>query len=264
MTRVRWSVGRSIAGASVLPIVLAGCAGIIGGASALGSADATPVSLVSTPSPVARPAVVIQPAVVTVPSAVTAPVLRLVPEFIAFTLRRKNEMAAYSLRHYGASLWRLSPSIIVLHFTESDTASSARNTFANDSPNLEELPGTCAHFVVAKNGDVWQIVPTSIRCRHTIGLNDKAIGIEIVQRSYGNGAHWADQQILNRPAQIGAVLALVRSLQRQYGISTSNIIGHAMANQAPQFRDLQGWRNNHTDWQTQDVLEVRRRLAATR
>jgi len=180
--------------------------------------------------------------------------------FIAFPQRRKDEMAAYSLRHYGSDTWRLRPSMVVLHFTESDTASSARNTFANDSSSLGELPGTCAHFIVAKNGDVWQIVPTSIRCRHTIGLNDNAIGIEMVQRSNGNGSHWADQQILNRPAQIGAVLALIR----QYAISSSNIIGHAMANTAPQFRDLEGWRNDHTDWQSPDVLEVRRRLSVMR
>lgn len=137
------------------------------------------------------------------------------------------------------------------------------NGFANDSPNLRELPGTCAHFIVAQSGDVWQIVSTSVMCRHTIGLNDKAIGIEIVQRAQGNGSHWADQQILGRPAQIGAVLALVRSLQRTYGIRLSNIVGHATANEAPQFRDLEGWRNDHTDWQAQDVLEVRRRLAAS-
>jgi N-acetyl-anhydromuramyl-L-alanine amidase AmpD len=193
---------------------------------------------------------------------VPTPSLRLVPEFIAFPQHRKDEMAAYSLRHYGASSWRLSPSMIVLHFTETDTASSARNTFANDSRNLGELPGTCAHFIVAQNGDVWQIVPTSIRCRHTIGLNDKAIGIEMVQRTYGNSSAWADRQILNRTAQIGALLALLRSLQHQYAISTSNIFGHATANQAPQFRDLEGWRNDHTDWQTQDVLEVRRRLSS--
>lgn len=152
----------------------------------------------------------------------------------------------------------------VLHFTETDTASAARNGFANDSPNLGELPGTCAHFIVAQNGDVWQIVPTGIRCRHAIGLNDRAIGIEMVQRTYGNSSAWADRQILNRPAQIGAVLALVRSLQRQYGISTANVIGHAMANQAAQFHDLEGWRNDHTDWLAQDVLEVRRRLSAAR
>jgi len=190
--------------------------------------------------------------------------LRLEPKFIDFPARRKDEMARYSLRHYGASSWRLNPSMIVLHFTETDTASAARNGFANDSPNRGELPGTCAHFIVAQNGDVWQIVPTSVRCRHTIGLNDKAIGIEIVQRTQGNSSHWADQQILDRPAQIGAVLALLRSLQREYGIRTSNIIGHATANEAPQFRDLQGWRNDHTDWQAQDVLEVRHRLSATR
>jgi N-acetyl-anhydromuramyl-L-alanine amidase AmpD len=111
---------------------------------------------------------------------------------------------------------------------------------------------------------VWQIVPTSVRCRHTIGLNDKAIGIEMVQRTRGNSSAWADRQILNRTAQIGALLALLRSLQRQYGISTGNIIGHATANQAPQFRDLEGWRNDHTDWQARDVLEVRRRLSLIR
>ena len=173
-------------------------------------------------------------------------------------------MSAYSRRHYGVSSWRLKPSMIVMHFTETDTASAARNTFANDSPNLGELPGTCTHFIVAQNGEVWQIVPTTIRCRHTIGLNDRAIGIEMVQRTYGNGSAWADRQILGRTAQIGALLALIRSLQHDYGISTSNVIGHATANQTPQFRDLEGWRNDHTDWQAQDVLEVRRRLSANR
>lgn len=172
-------------------------------------------------------------------------------------------MAHYSLRHYGTSRWQLIPSMIVLHFTETETAAQARNGFANDSPNLAELPGTCAHFIVGQNGDIWQIVPTSIRCRHTIGVNDKAIGIEIVQSTQGNSAHWADQQILNRPAQIVAVLALVRSLQHEYRISTSNIIGHATANESAQFRDLQGWRNDHTDWQAQDVLAFRRRLSAS-
>jgi N-acetyl-anhydromuramyl-L-alanine amidase AmpD len=184
--------------------------------------------------------------------------------FIDFPQRRKDEMARYSLRHYGTSSWRLSPSMIVLHFTETDTAAAARNGFANDSPNRGEMPGTCAHYIVAQNGEVWQIVPATVRCRHAIGLNDKAIGIEIVQRTQGNSSHWADQQILGRPAQIGAVLALLRSLQHRYRISTGNIIGHAIANEAPQFRDLKGWRNDHTDWQAPDVLAVRHRLSATR
>jgi len=219
----------------------------------------TTSTVVSTP-----PARVPKPAITKAPSVVVTSSVRLVSKLIDFPQQRKDEMARYSLRHYGASSWQLKPTMIVLHFTETDTAAAARNTFANDSPNRGELPGTCAHFIVAQSGYVWQIVPTSVRCRHTIGLNDKAIGIEMVQRTQGHSSHWADQQILNRPAQIGALLALLRSLQRSYGIAASKVIGHATANEAPQFRDLQGWRNDHTDWQAQDVLEVRRRLSAVR
>jgi hypothetical protein len=261
---------RSLAGATALTLVLAGCAGATAPSTAptLQTPTAPSSSTTSTVAPnpsahVPKPALT-KPAITTPPSSVIPSSLHLVPKFIDFPQQRQDEMAKYSLRHYGASSSQLKPTMIVLHFTETDTAESARNTFANDSPNLGELPGTCAHFIVAQNGDVWQIVPTSVRCRHTIGLNDKAIGIEMVQRTQGNSSHWADQQILNRPAQIDAVLALLGFLQREYDISTSNIIGHAMANEAPQFRDLQGWRNDHSDWQAQDVLEVRLRLSAIR
>lgn len=260
----------SLAGATALMLTLAGCAGATAPSTAPTLQTPTASSSLTTsmvaPTPTAhvpKPAIT-TPAITKAPGSVPPSSLRLVPKLIDFPQQRKDEMATYSLRHYGASSWQLKPTMIVLHFTETDTAEVARNAFANDSPNLGELPGTCAHFIVAQNGDVWQIVPTSVRCRHTIGLNDKAIGIEMVQRTQGNSSHWADQQILDRPAQIGAVLALLRFLQREYGISTSNIIGHATANEAPQFRDLQGWRNDHTDWQAQDVLEVRHRLSALR
>jgi hypothetical protein len=249
-------------------LILAGCAGATAPSTAptlqtpTASSSVTTSTVAPTPTThVPKPAIT-KPAITKAPGSVHPSSLRLVPKLIDFPQQRKDEMATYSLRHYGASSWQLKPTMIVLHFTETDTAEVARNAFANDSPNLGELPGTCAHFIVAQNRDVWQIVPTSVRCRHTIGLDDKAIGIEMVQRTQGNSSHWADQQILDRPAQIGAVLALLRFLQREYGISTSNIIGHATANEAPQFRDLQGWRNDHTDWQAQDVLEVRRRLSA--
>ena len=38
------------------------------------------------------------------------------------------------------------------------------------------------------------------------------------------------------------------------------MIGHAMANHSPYFKDLEGWRNDHTDWLRRDVLKFRRRL----
>ncbi len=131
---------------------------------------------------------------------------------IPYSASRQQEMAAYSLRHYGTASWQLTPTMIVLHYTAGGTWAGARAAFAADTVNMGELPGTCAHYVVDKDGTVYQLVPTSVRCRHTIGLNDQAIGIEMVQEG-GSSATWADQQILDRPAQVGAALALVRSLQ---------------------------------------------------
>ncbi|MGZ4752376.1 MAG: peptidoglycan recognition protein family protein [Oryzihumus sp.] len=186
----------------------------------------------------------------------------VVAAYIPFSAKRKAETASYAKRHYGVASWHLRPSMVVLHFTETSTMSAARNTFAQDVPNTGELPGTCAHFIVDQDGRVYAIVPVAILCRHTIGLNDKAIGIEMVQSTSGNSAHWADQQILARHAQITSVLRLVHQLQAQWGIPTSRVIGHAMANDDPAFRDLRGWHNDHSDWQAVDVMEVRRPLAA--
>ena len=149
--------------------------------------------------------------------------------------------------------------MIVLHFTAGATWTSARDTFVADVVNLGELPGTCSHYVIDRDGTVYSLVPVTIRCRHTIGLNDQAIGIEMVQPAGPSGA-WADQQILARPAQVGAALSLVRQLQATYGIPTSSVIGHAMANGDPHFHDRLGWRNDHVDWQAPDVAQFRARL----
>jgi N-acetyl-anhydromuramyl-L-alanine amidase AmpD len=183
----------------------------------------------------------------------------IVQDPVPFPRARKREMAAYSLRHYGSRSYRLTPHVIVLHFTANNSYSATWNTFASDSPNLGELPGTCAHFVISKDGVIHQLVSLRLRCRHTIGLNDSAIGIEMVQET-GQGAHWADQQILNRPRQINAALRLVRWLQARYHIGTGDVIGHAMANTHRRFHDLEGWRNDHSDWQRADVRAFRRRL----
>jgi len=173
---------------------------------------------------------------------------------------REREMAAYSARHYGQRAARLrNPHVIVLHFTAGSTYSSAWNTFAANAPSLGELPGDCAQFVVGKTGGIHELVPPTIRCRHAIGLNYTAIGIEMVQEG-GPGSHWADRQILDRRPQIRAAVHLVAWLKQRYGIAMRNVIGHAMANHSPFFKDLEGWRNDHTDWLHRDVVTFRQRL----
>ena len=181
-------------------------------------------------------------------------------DFIPFGDERKHQMGGYSKRHYGVWRWRLtSPDIIVLHFTGGSSYESARNHFASNSPNRGELPGVCAHFVVDKDGTIYKVVRTSIRCRHAIGLNYTSVGIEMVQEA-GRGSRWADRQILQRGPQIRAALKLARFLKGRYSIKMRNIIGHAMVNDSPYFKDLQGWRSDHTDWLKPDVREFRRRL----
>jgi len=186
----------------------------------------------------------------------SVPAVPLVASYIPLGEARKQETAAYSQRHYGVASWRLIPTMIVLHYTAGDSWQGARDTFASDVRNLGELPGTCAHFVVDRDGTVHALVPVTIRCRHTIGLNDQAVGIEVVQPGRTDPGQ-ADREILARAPQREALLALVRRLMAQHHIPVTNVIGHAMANADPHFHDLQGWRNDHVDWQEPDVVAFR-------
>ena len=173
---------------------------------------------------------------------------------------RKAQMAAYSNRHYGKREWRLrNPKAIVLHFTATDSYGSVWSTFQSNAPNVGEKPGVCSQYVIEQDGTIDELVPPTIRCRHTIGLNHVALGIEMVQAT-GQGAHWADQQILDRRRQAGAAVRLVRWLQDRYDIPTGEVIGHSMANDDRYFKDLEGWQNDHTDWLKRDVKEFRHRL----
>jgi hypothetical protein len=140
---------------------------------------------------------------------------------IPFGARRRREMAAYSQRHYGDRAARLTDvRTIVEHVTAGSTYQSAFTTFARDVPDSElgELPGTCAHFVVDTDGTIHQLVRLRYRCRHTVGLNDRSIGIEHVGLS--------DAQVMGDRAQLRASLRLTRWLQARYGVPDRYVIGH--------------------------------------
>jgi beta-N-acetylhexosaminidase len=178
---------------------------------------------------------------------------------IPFGAARKREMVAYAVRHYGLHTWRLQhPHVIVEHYTESTSFSSTWNAFAGDTPDPElgELPGTCAHFVVDRDGTIYQLVPLTTMCRHTTGLNWTAIGIEHVGMS--------DSAVLHDPKQIAASLQLTLWLMVRFGISLPNVIGHAESLTSAYRRELyRPWRcQTHADWLHADMVVYRRRLAA--
>jgi beta-N-acetylhexosaminidase len=166
-------------------------------------------------------------------------------------------MRRYALRHYGINSYKLiHPHVIVEHFTENESYQATWNTFAPDVPDVElhELPGTCAHFVIDKNGTIHQLVPLGLMCRHTVGLNYTSIGIEHVGMS--------DQEILHDHRQLQASLALTRWLQAKFGIATRNVIGHNESLSSPYHHEnVPSLRHQtHDDWNRHDMNTYRRLL----
>lgn len=177
---------------------------------------------------------------------------------IPYGAARRREMAAYSLRHYGEDTYVLSqPKVIVEHYTETATAQEAFNTFAPDVPDSEfhELPNTCAHFLVEPSGRIDQLVPLSLRCRHTVGLNWTAIGIENVG--------FSDREIIENRAQMTASLRLTRWLRCTYGITLNDVIGHNESLSSPYHRErVPAFQHQtHSDWNHADMHVYRTRLA---
>ena len=187
---------------------------------------------------------------------------RIVWSPIPFGTNRKAEMVAYVRRHYGSFMkptWRLiDPHVIVIHYTDSSTYESAWNTFANDVPDseLHELPATCAHFVIDTDGTIHQLVSLGTMCRHTVGLNWTAIGIENVGVS--------DAQVMDNPRQMSANLRLVRWLRCRFDIEVRNVIGHNESLSSPYHReDVVALRDQtHGDFDHADMDRYRQRLRA--
>jgi N-acetylmuramoyl-L-alanine amidase len=157
---------------------------------------------------------------------------RLVSKPIPFGEQRKADMRDYTRRHYGIDEHRLvDPKVIVQHYTVTDTFPPVFNTFAPNvpDPELNELPGTCAHFVIDRDGTIYQLVALELMCRHAVGLNYTAIGIEHVGTS--------DAQVMGNARQRSASLRLTRALQGRYGITTRNVIGHNENRSSPFHRE---------------------------
>ncbi|HEX5714277.1 MAG TPA: peptidoglycan recognition family protein [Solirubrobacterales bacterium] len=193
------------------------------------------------------------------PSA-TASISRppIVSHLIPFGPKRKREMAAYSERHYGAPKWRLRhPRVIVEHMAQAPSAAAVYATFAPDVPDVElgELPNVCAHFVISDSGRIFRLVNLRTRCRHTVGLNWTAIGIE--HAGYGDGDVLRDQR------QLRASLWLTQYLRCRFGIRLRDVIGHNESLSSPYHHELvpslRG--QTHGDWVHSSMRVYRQKLA---
>jgi N-acetylmuramoyl-L-alanine amidase len=190
-------------------------------------------------------------------AASTLPHPPITRRLIPFPPHRKREMSAYSKRHYGKRGWRLSdPQVIVEHISVTGSLDALYNTFAPDNPDpeLHELPNVCSHFGIGSGGQIDQFVRLDTRCRHTVGLNYTAIGIEHVG--------FDDADVLGDRRQLHASLRLTRYLRCRFGIKVSNVIGHNESLSSPYHLELVPSlkTQTHGDWKHGSMQIYRRKL----
>jgi hypothetical protein len=166
-------------------------------------------------------------------------------------------MAAYSARHYGERTWRLRrPRVIVEHVAVTGSARAVHEAFAPDRPDpeLHELPNDCAHFVVSSRGRIFRLVNLRTRCRHTVGLNWTAIGIE--------HTGYRDGDVLGNRRQMHASLRLTRWLRCKFHIRLRNVIGHNESLRSPYHRErVRRLRHQtHGDFRHSSMRVYRKRL----
>ena len=81
-----------------------------------------------------------------------------------------------------------------------------------------------AHIVIGRAGAVRQVMPLTEVARHTVGINDVSIGIELVHR--GDGAEPFED------AQIAALIRTIREIRQQFkAIPIRNIVMHSEIDQ---------------------------------
>ncbi len=92
-------------------------------------------------------------------------------------------------------------------------------------------------------------------CRHTVGLNWTAIGIEHVGMT--------DAQVMRNPRQMAASLALTAWLMSRFHIKLGDVIGHNESLTSRFHKELYaGWRcQTHGDFVKADMNVYRSRLA---
>jgi N-acetyl-anhydromuramyl-L-alanine amidase AmpD len=153
-----------------------------------------------------------------------APSLAIVDAPIQWTPERERLTLEYRRQHSDpdAQDLAITPHVIVLHYTDGDSAKATRAYFDNIriEPARKDLAkagavNVSAHFLVDRDGTIYRLQPETRFARHCIGLNHIAIGIENV----GDDAKWPLTD-----AQVAADVALVRDLAARYPIT--HLFGH--------------------------------------
>ena len=168
---------------------------------------------------------------------------------IVFTEKRKKLTREYIKSHYGLSVKNIEiiPKSIVLHWTavmdfEKSFERLNAELLFSDRADIAKASAlnVSAHFLVKRDGTIYQLMPDNWMARHVIGLNYSSIGIENV------GGEGNEKEDLTQ-AQLRANIWLVKYLKTKYP-SIKNVIGHH------EYRDFENsslWLEKDAGYRTQ-------------
>ena len=165
---------------------------------------------------------------------------------IRFDNRRVQLTKDYIQEHYGLAVdhIRIQPTVVVIHHTvlknlklvhdgfDRTTIHGQRSEIIRNGSGLN----VSAHFLVARDGTIFRLMPENRMARHCIGLNYDAIGIE----NLGGGPH---DPLTHE--QLAANAELIRYLCRTYPIRF--LLGHM---EWPRFEHAPFFRERDPEYRT--------------
>ncbi len=201
---------------------------------------------------------------VTLPSSARAePTLKIVQRPIKFDAERKALTVDYIKLHYGLEVddITIEPRAIVVHWTATRSLKGTWRAFNRVRARRSRrhlvrggAVNVSAHFLVDRDGTIYQLMPETWMARHCIGLNYDSIGIE----NMGGGKKYP----LTR-AQLKANVALVRHLVKRHS-KIRYLIGHMewrKVQNLPIFRELDPtYRNAKADPGKRFMKDLRAKL----
>lgn len=154
-------------------------------------------------------------------------------------VRVKGLQRAFRERFGWPDVWQtpFEPRAIIAHSTEGEDEAHAFAIF-NRNTEAQYLGGVWTHFAVDPTGQIYQYGPLNRVSKGQAGLNDIAVGIEIV----GTASLWSDSgaesgqqsrtgSIIQRwqnqdPRQLAATADLIQTLQQHYQIPLARVYSH--------------------------------------
>ncbi|MBW2264375.1 MAG: N-acetylmuramoyl-L-alanine amidase, partial [Deltaproteobacteria bacterium] len=110
----------------------------------------------------------------------------IVDKPVLFDEEREALSLQYAKDHYGLDDFHIVPRMVVVHWTAGKSWQGAFKTFnkakLSGRPFLQKYGqlNVAAHYLVARDGTVYKLLPDHVMGRHVIGLNHCALGIENV------------------------------------------------------------------------------------